>query len=137
MSRDPEMHTSGGVVSPTAEQLELGNSNRKTEVATQDVVFVLTRLFSNPTVAPKTWNFVRQKWPRLRRRMPSLLAGRLIEATPLLGTKAHRREVAEFFRSHPVPSGDRALKQALERFDSWARFQRTGSRELELYLDRE
>ena len=45
-----------------------------------------------------------------------------------------RREVAAFFRNHPVPSGDRALKQALERFDSWTRFQPVAARELELYL---
>ena len=69
--------------------------------------------------------------------MPSMLAGRLIDVTPLLGTRAHRREVASFFRNHPVPSGDRALKQALERFDSWARFQPVAARELELYLGRQ
>lgn len=104
------------------------------EIATQDVVFVLTRLFSNTAATQKTWDFVRRQWPHLRRRMPSMLAGRLIDVTPLLGTRAHRREVAAFFRNHPVPSGDRALKQALERFDSWTRFQPVAARELELYL---
>lgn len=68
--------------------------------------------------------------------MPPVMAGRLIEVTPLLGTKAYRREVADFFRSHPVPSGERTLKQALERFDSWTRFERGAARELGTYLEK-
>jgi hypothetical protein len=42
--------------------------------------------------------------------------------------------VAAFFRSHPLPSGERSLRQALERFDSWTRFQGPATRELDAYL---
>jgi len=54
--------------------------------------------------------------------MPSLFAGRLIDATPSLLTAAYRRDVAAFFRNNPVPSGERALRQALERFDWYKGF---------------
>ena len=64
----------------------------------------------------------------------SARASRLIETTPLLGTRAHRREVAKFFRAHPVPLGERTQHQALERFDSWARFKGPASRELDAFL---
>ena len=104
------------------------------EVATQDVVFVLTRLFQNPRATQRTWRFVQARWPRLRRRMPLLMANRLLEVTHLLGTREYRREVAAFFRENPLPSGDRALRQALERFDSWTRFRTRAVGELEAYL---
>ncbi len=68
--------------------------------------------------------------------MPPLLANRLIEATPALGTSAYRREVARFFREHPLPAGERTLRQALERFDWYAGFKRWAAPELAAYLDR-
>ena len=46
-----------------------------------------------------------------------MLVTRPIEATPALATKAHRRDVAAFFRANPVATGERAVRQALERFD--------------------
>jgi puromycin-sensitive aminopeptidase len=103
-------------------------------VATQDVIFLLVRLLANPAARDRTWAFVQRRWPRLRRRMPSLLASRLIEATPGLLTPAHRRSVAGFFASHPVPGGARALRQALERFDAYRGFRRPAAAALERFL---
>ncbi len=85
-------------------------------VPTQDVVFVVARLLANREARLRTWAFVKQRWPRLRRRMPPMLATRLVETTPVLGTK-WRRDVAAFFRENPLPTGGRSLDQALERFD--------------------
>jgi hypothetical protein len=67
--------------------------------------------------------------------MPSLLASRLVETTWRLLTPAHRREVARFFREHPVPSGERALRQSLERFDWYRGFRRDAARELTAWLE--
>ena len=103
-------------------------------VATQDVIFVLARLLGNPAARELTWRFVKRHWARLRRRLPSLLAGRLIEATPALLTPAHRRDVASFFAKHPVPSGARALRQALERFDDYRALRRPAAAALERFL---
>jgi puromycin-sensitive aminopeptidase len=105
------------------------------DVPTQDVVFLLVRMLSNPAAAQRTWRFVTERWPRLQRRLPSLLAGRLISATPALGPD-HRKQVAEFFRANPVPSGARNLRQALERFDWYAGFQRRSVPQLRAYLER-
>ncbi len=97
-------------------------------IPTQDVIFVLARLLSNRASKQRTWSFVRKRWSKLRGRMPAMLASRLIEATPALLTSRHRREVSAFFRSHPIPGGERALRQALERFD-WYRSFRSGAAE--------
>jgi puromycin-sensitive aminopeptidase len=103
-------------------------------VATQDVIFLLVRLLGNPAAREQTWRFVKRRWTLLRRRMPALLAGRLIEATPALLTPTYRREVASFFARHPVPSGARALRQALERFDAYRAMRRPAAAELERFL---
>jgi len=105
-------------------------------VPTQDVVPLLARLLANPAAREATWDFVRSSWPRLRRRMPPLLAGRLVESTWHLLTPAHRREVARFFAAHPLPSGERALRQALERFDWYRRFRAPAAAQLRRWLAR-
>jgi aminopeptidase N len=105
-------------------------------VPTQDVIFLLGRLMANPAARERTWSFIKRRWPKLRKRMPSLFASRLIEATPSLLTPAHRKDVARFFRENPVPSGDRALRQALERFDWYRGFRRGAAADLRDWLER-
>jgi puromycin-sensitive aminopeptidase len=109
--------------------MTLGN-----QVPTQDVIFLLVRLLANPVARERTWAFVQERWQQLRPRLPSLLASRLIEATPALLAPRFRREVASFFRTNPVPSGDRALRQALERFDWYRGFRRPAARRLKARL---
>ncbi len=104
-------------------------------VATQDVIFLLARMLANPGAREQTWEFVKARWPRLHRRMPSLLASRLVESTSNLLTPRHRSEVAAFFAENPVPSGERALRQALERFAWYRGFRRGAARELTAWLD--
>ncbi|MBW2267785.1 MAG: M1 family metallopeptidase [Deltaproteobacteria bacterium] len=103
-------------------------------VATQDVIFLLARMLANPGAREASWQFIQSRWPRLEKRLPSLLASRLIESTTHLGTAQHRTEVARFFRAHPVPSGDRALRQTLERFDWYRGFRREAARSLRAHL---
>jgi len=104
-------------------------------VPTQDVIFLLGRMMANPAARERTWEFIVRRWTKLRRRMPALFASRLIESTPSLLTPEYRREVAAFFRKNPVPSGDRALRQALERFDWYRGFYRSAATDLARWLD--
>jgi len=104
-------------------------------VPTQDVVFVLARLLGNPAARERSWAFVKRRWARLARRMPPMLASRLVEATPALGA-GYRRDVAAHFRAHPLPAGARALEQALERFDLDAAFCRIARPSLARWLAR-
>jgi puromycin-sensitive aminopeptidase len=105
-------------------------------VATQDVVPLLARMLANPAARAATWSFVQARWTRLRRRMPPLLASRLVESTWHLLAPAQRRSVARFFAANPLPSGERALRQSLERFDWYRRFRRPAALELARWLDR-
>jgi len=103
-------------------------------VPSQDVAHVIVRLLANRAARERTWDFVRARWSKLRDRMGALLAARVIQATPALATRAHRIEVARFFRANPVPAGARALRQALERFEAYEAFRERGGAELDAYL---
>ena len=50
------------------------------DVPTQDVAFVLVRLFGNRSARQPTWDFMRSRWPQISARMGSLLAARVIQA---------------------------------------------------------
>jgi len=86
------------------------------EIPTQDVAFVLIRLLGNPFARVAAWRFIQKRWSAIRRRVPPLMLSRLVDATPALREPRHAREVQSFFRRHPLPEAERALKQALEVF---------------------
>jgi aminopeptidase N len=103
-------------------------------VATQDVAFLFMRLFANAAARERTWTFMVRHWDRIRRRVPAHLCSYLIEMTPLLLTNPYKREVAKFFRANPVPTGERALRQALERFDWYRGFRNSAAKDLIKWL---
>lgn len=102
---------------------------------TQDVVLMLCRALANRDARERTWAFVKKRWAALRRRIPPMLATRLVEATPGLQTPELRRDVAAFFATHPLPSAKRALAQALERFDLNAALRRRAAPGLSRWLE--
>jgi aminopeptidase N len=104
-------------------------------VATQDVAFLLMRLFANPVARKRTWTFMVRRWDRIRKRVPPHLCSYLIEMTPTLLTNEFKREVAKFFRANPVPTGERALRQALERFDWYRGFRSRAAKDLVKWLE--
>jgi puromycin-sensitive aminopeptidase len=104
------------------------------DIPTQDVGFVLMRLLGNPAGRAEGWKFLTKRWTALRKRMPPLMLPRLIEATPSLREPRYAKEVAVFFRSHPVPEASRAIRQALEVFRLNAELRRRATPGLERWL---
>jgi aminopeptidase N len=104
-------------------------------VATQDVAFLLMRLFANPAARERTWAFMVRRWDRIRKRVPPHLCSYLIEMTSALLTTEYRREVAKFFRENPVPTGERALRQTLERFAWYRGFRSQAAKDLVKWLE--
>jgi hypothetical protein len=103
-------------------------------IPAQDIGPLLQRLLNNPSARVKTWTFIQKRWRALERRIPPAHVGGVIAATPALGGATHRKQVAAFFRDHPPPSGDRALRQALETFDWYRGFRRRAGPDLDAYL---
>ena len=87
------------------------------EIPTQDVAFLLMRLFGNPAGRDDAWRFLT---PTVDARCASASRRSCWRASSRprrrCATPRHAREVREFFRAHPLPEAARALRQALERF---------------------
>jgi aminopeptidase N len=105
------------------------------EIPTQDVAFLLMRLFGNPAGREAAWRFFTRNWTAIRRRIPPLMVSRLVEATPALREPRYAREVGRFFRAHPVAEARRSLKQALEIFRLNAELRRRITPEIERWLN--
>ena len=106
-----------------------------TEIPTQDVGFLLIRFLSNRVARPLAWAFLQKNWETLAKRLPPIMASRVIEATAVLQSREARKEVAKFFKEHPVDTASRALRLALERFDVNEEFRRRAGPELKEWLD--
>ncbi len=106
------------------------------EIPTQDVAFLLMRLLGNPVARGETWRFMTRRWSAIRRRVPPLMISRLVEATPALREPRYAREMAAFFRKHPVAEAKRALRQALEVFRLNAELRRRTAADLARWLER-
>ena len=104
------------------------------EVPTQDVGIMLVRLFGNRAAREETWAFLKDRWDEVSKRLPPMMVSRVIEATSSLQTPAYKRDVAAFFRAHPVPTAKRSLRQALERFDLNEELRRRVSKSLHAWL---
>jgi len=104
------------------------------EIPTQDVGFLLMRLLGNRAAREMTWEFIQANWAALAKRLPPMMVSRVIEATAALQTREYRKQVAVFFRAHPIETATRALKLALERFDLNEELRRRASRDLRTWF---
>ena len=107
---------------------------RGREVASGDVAVLLVRSLSNPASRELAWREIQAHWKPLSARMGAMLVTRVIDALPLLARASARSEVQRFFRAHPVPTGRRALRQALQRFTLDAGFRKRAAPALSRWL---
>jgi len=104
------------------------------EIAVQDVAGLLVRLLLNRHACEPTWAFVKKHWSKLQKHIPPHLAVQLVAATPALRTTAYRKDVASFFARNPIPTAERALRQALDRFDWYPEYRDRVGPQLASYL---
>lgn len=99
--------------------LELSLSN---EVRSQDSVLAIESVAANRYGIDLAWHFLQHHWNELYYRYGNgglYLLRRLISSTTENFVTKHKAdEVEEFFRLHPAPAADRAIRQSLERIQS-------------------
>ncbi len=100
----------------------------------QDLPLLLARLLENPAARERAWRFMQKRWSDLNRRISPQLVSRLIDATPALQGEHNRRLVKAFFGRNPVPTAQRALRQADERFLLDAALRKRAAPELARWL---
>jgi puromycin-sensitive aminopeptidase len=63
------------------------------------------------------WEFVKENWVEFDRRYGEgeFILSRLVSITSRFTTPEREEDVESFFRDHPTPSVERAIRQSLER----------------------
>jgi len=102
-----------------ARTLELAVSE---QVRSQDVATLVGALLTRPDSQDVAWTFTRDRWPTLIETLGEFqgVPG-IIGALGAFCSAARADEVRAFFSANPVPSSERAIRQAVERIESCAR----------------
>uniref|UniRef100_A0A8C4QJV6 Aminopeptidase n=2 Tax=Eptatretus burgeri TaxID=7764 RepID=A0A8C4QJV6_EPTBU len=86
------------------------------EVRSQDTVFVIASVAGQSRLGMgMAWDFVRENWMELNGRYQGTsMLGHLVWTAGNFASEERALEVKAFFDTHPVPSAERAVQQAME-----------------------
>ena len=90
-------------------------------VRTQDSGQLLAALLVRPASQWATWQYVKELWPTITQKLGTFQGiPAIVSATGSFCSVDAAEDVRQFFGRNPVPSADRALRQALERIENCA-----------------
>lgn len=107
------------------------------QMRTQDTPRFLARLLASPETNTAAWRFLKMHWSELAPKALNFLGGANIGAA--LGSfcdAAVRDDIRTFFTTHPLPSGERALAQSMERINGCLALKEAQRDELTRWLTR-
>jgi len=86
------------------------------EVRTQNAPFLVQVLLANRASGPAIWPEVEQNFEAMLAKFPTNIVPRMLEGVKALcRDEALVERISSFLRDHPVPSGERSVKQTMER----------------------
>ncbi len=85
------------------------------EIRTQDGLFILRRALANRHASAEVWPFVEEHWDQITTRFPSSTVPRLIDGIRPITDAALARRITAFLADHPLPQGELAVRQHVER----------------------
>jgi puromycin-sensitive aminopeptidase len=113
--------------------MELGVSGA---IRNQDAPMYLDGFLRNPATRPQAWAFVRKRWNEISKDFNASLFGgsALVAGAGQFCDADAASDVNAFFKVHPVPAAERALRQSLERINSCADLKKMQSPNLQSWL---
>ncbi|MFL6436287.1 MAG: M1 family metallopeptidase [Terriglobales bacterium] len=105
-------------------------------IRNQDAPGYIASFMRNPATRPQAWTFVRKHWNEISKDFTASLFGGsylVLSAGQFCDTDA-ASDVNAFFKVHPVPAAERALRQSLERINSCADLKKMQSPNLQTWL---
>ena len=87
-------------------------------IRSQDVSWVVARLFGNRVSGPHAWRAVRSDWSAFVERIPPMTLRRLAEGLPSLSQPHVAADVQSFFAETPIPAIAKAVAQNLEKLEA-------------------
>ena len=85
------------------------------EIRSQDGPYLIRRALANQSVGWRVWQFVTTNWDDLMQLFPHNSVARMLEGIVWLDRVDQANKVTSFLAEHPVPQGERPIKQHLER----------------------
>jgi puromycin-sensitive aminopeptidase len=85
------------------------------EVRTQDAPYLLAEMVGHRDNGPAAWAFVASHWPDIERRFPTNSLARLVGGIRTVRDGSLADEIAAFLHAHPIPQGDKQVRQHVER----------------------
>jgi hypothetical protein len=85
------------------------------DVRGQDVPKLISAVMENSAGQRLAWDFVRTRWPEVRKAVGEFNTIELVESTGSFCEADLRDQAQDFFASHEVPSAERSLHLALEQ----------------------
>jgi puromycin-sensitive aminopeptidase len=107
------------------------------EVRGQDVMRVLSGVLGNPAGREIGWDFLRNSWPDLERKMPASNLARFAGLGALFCDAGHRRQFQEFFTPDRIPGFQREVQRSLEAIDTCIYMRQAQSEDLKAWLNRQ
>jgi aminopeptidase N len=95
--------------------LELGVSG---VIRNQDSTGYISRFLRNPETRAVAWKFILTHWTDVEKTFTTSSGATLVASTSQFCDADAASNVSAFFKVHPVPASERALRQAVERINS-------------------
>ena len=104
------------------------------DVRSQDAPYLVGACLGNRHHGWQAWEFMTTNWDEMLAQYPANAIVRMVGGIRSLSKPEQAREVAQFFESHDVPSGELTLKQHLERLEVNVAFRQREAPRLEEWL---
>jgi puromycin-sensitive aminopeptidase len=104
------------------------------EVKPDDAPYILGAYLVSEHAGRATWDAIRGNWGKILKKFPTSATVRMIEGCSALDTPELAAEIEQFFARTPVPQGDMAVAQMLERLSVNVRLRRVEGPRLTAYL---
>lgn len=85
------------------------------QVRTQNSPYLMRGILLNKHARQQAWEFLKTHWTEMNRQYPDNAMPRMCEGIVGLVSPELEKDVAAFFRSHPVKQGGKQIEQHLER----------------------
>jgi len=85
------------------------------DVRTQDAPYLLGETLANRDNGERAWRFVAAHWDDIEGRFPANSLARLVGGIRSVRDRRLADEIAAFLAEHPIPQGDKQVRQHVER----------------------
>ena len=88
-------------------------------VRTQDTGTLIGNLMAQPRSQELAWEFTRANWPAIVKQLGEFQGiPTIVESLGAFCSASRAKEIREFFDRNPIPSSERAVRQAVERIEN-------------------